>query len=140
MSNCFSFQLTMNNTLESHLTQALGNSLKNGESFNLSIPTCDGVEIQLSWTVNQKSCNVDHLSLFMSDAETECLCSNHLFYDCSPSSSAPSCKNIFYTILTVRMLLIITGLILNTIIVSAFYKRPSVRKKFPNILLCNQAI
>ena len=69
-----------------------------------------------------------------------CQCLKNFFRDCVPFSNDHRCKTIFYGIMSVQLLLIITGLILNSIIVSVFCKQANVREKIPNILLFHQAI
>ena len=42
--------------------------------------------------------------------------------------------------LSVALLMITIGLILNLVLVTSFCRRPSLRRKIPNILLFNQAV
>ena len=105
----------------------------------LSQPWCYGDQVSFSWAYNYKSCKFGNIDQIMYNGNIWCLCLNNLLYDCTWLSDAPPCKNILHTILSVRLLMIITCLILNIIIVCAFFKRPTVRKKIPNILLFNQA-
>ena len=122
------------------LTEAPGNFSTPSTIFELSQPWCnDGKEIQ-AWAYNYKLCKLDNIDQFMAHDSLWCHCLESLFLHCTTFSNLSRCKNTFYFMACLQLLLIIVNLILNTIIVSVFKKRSSVRRSIPNILLCNQAI
>ena len=58
---------------------------------------------------------------------------------CSIYSSDSRCLNLFYSFTGIQLVMMVVGTILNLIIVTTFYTRPSTRKKITNILHFNQA-
>ena len=88
-----------------------------------------------------RSCNMEQIDQYMYNGYPTCRqCLINVFEDCLPYSNDTRCKAIFYGIMSVQLLLIIIGLILNTIIVFVFCTRASLRVKIPNILFFHQAI
>ena len=65
---------------------------------------------------------------------------NNTFQDCVAEYENTKCQRIFIVIISTQTVISITSLSLNLIIVRSFYRKPSLRRKNPSILLFNQAI
>ena len=59
---------------------------------------------------------------------------------CHPRSSDRHCRIIFHSIVTMQLVVIVVGIILNMIIVTSFVTRRALRKRIQSILLFNQAL
>ena len=140
----------MNTTQELHsqfvqpkcLTEVPGNFSLPSTKFNLSQLWCkeEGVRRVRVWIYTYATCKLGHIHQSNHNGDVLCACYNNLLKDCYKGSPYPQCSLVNYSLLTVLLLLIIIGLILNMMIVTAFYKRSAIRRRIPNILLCNQAI
>ena len=143
------FQGIMNITSESSpctflrpqcLTEAPGNYSPPRTKFKLLQPWCNNGALYQSLDYRYERCKLDHIDQYVINRKLVCHCLNDVFHDCVPFSSYGKCMMIFGSILSVQLLMIITGVILNSIILTNFCRRGAMRKKIPNILLANQAV
>ena len=109
--------------------------------FNSTQYLCDdgGKEVT-RWFYEYESCKVDRIDLFQENQVSHCLCIENLLRHCRSTSNYSSCKVFFYSLVSVQLVAIVLGLILNLTITFSFCKKPALRQKLPNILLLNQAL
>ena len=109
--------------------------------YNVTQSLCnDGGEVVRSWYYLYESCEVDRIDLFQENQVSHCLCIENLLRHCRSTSNHSSCKVFFYSLVSVQLVAIVLGLILNLTITFSFCKKPALRQKLPNILLLNQAL
>ena len=103
--------------------------------FNVTQSLCnDGGEVVRSWHYSYESCEVDRIFMTKHNQVSYCDCINNLFTNCPSTSNYGPCKVFFYSIVSVQLVAIVFGLILNLIITFSFCKRPALRQKLSNIM------
>ena len=120
--------------------QCLPQAPDRGKLLNLTKPFCSGDEAYNVWYYWYETCMVERVDMTSAGQNLSCNCINNLFKDCSTVSNYGPCKVYLNSLVSMQIVAIILGLVLNITITAVFYKRPAVRKKVPNILLCNQAV
>ena len=88
-----------------------------------------------------QNCTQDYISQWQNDSGLFCSCIDDPFEDCRAIMFANrTCESAFLVVITIQLLVITIGIALNSIVVYSFLKKPSIRKKIPNILLFMQGL
>ena len=65
---------------------------------------------------------------------------SNLFENCKYRSADERCKKIWYGILSVQVLVVVIGTILNLMVIGSYFRRKELHKKIPHLLLMNLAV
>ena len=129
------------NTRPKCLSVAPGNFSNYYTAFNLSTPWCNDGNTINKWTYHFNTCEPSHIIQHAGEQYLACLCSNDLWEACTPFyHDNTTCSTIFITIALLQTIIVTLATILNIIIVINFFRRRSLRKSIPNVLLFNQAV
>ena len=88
-----------------------------------------------------QSCEKDQIAQWRNESGFICTCIENPIEDCHPIMYAnQKCDSAFLGIISVQFLVIAVALFLNATVVYAFWKKPQIRKKIPNVLLFMHAV
>ena len=88
-----------------------------------------------------KTCIQEQISQWSIKTDFYCSCIRNTIDDCRADMYGNrTCYSAFVGVITVQFVVIVIALVLNSLVVHAFRKKPSMRKKIPNVLLFMQAL
>ena len=94
----------------------------------------------MTYHYKYSTCSTDMIAKCEYEAHTTCICIKDLLNDCLPTMQNAKCENIYSSIAILQLLSTIMGIISNGTVIRFFRSRPTIQKRFPNILLYIQAI
>ena len=90
---------------------------------------------------NYKYCNDKSIGQQRTSSELMCYCISNAIVDCRPYMYLyDKCNTIFISLVSTQLLVIVVGIMLNSIIIVRFLQLLSIQKRIANILLLNQAV
>ena len=112
--------------------------ISNGEE---SILSCKHGEKMIDMYFQYQSCALEKTAQWSNDSGFICTCIHNPFEDCRAEMFRNRvCQSAFTAIIIMQASVIVLALIFNSIVVHAFVKKTSMRKKIPNVLLFMQAL
>ena len=130
--------LSCTNTIPTCLTEAPNTSLY--RTTSLLMPLCKGKKIS-KMMYHYNYCDKEFIGQQRTSYALSCHCITNTITDCRPYMFGnDKCNIIFISLLTIQLLVIVIGVILNSIVIAQYLKFSSIRKRLAHILLLNQAV
>ena len=112
------------------------------QNFNVTDGTCiDGTQTKTwRYEYNSNTCSQDSIAQYEHQTSIICACIEDPSRQCMPEMQNSLCDSRFIILITIQILVVFIGLVLNSIIIRAFFSRRSLQEKIVNVLIMNQAV